>query len=102
MGSATPTRSIHSDITLRITRNYGRSGNRSIPELDLIDEIEALSAGYEERHGRPPVNVSHWDPSEEFMGKLSLALPVFPQHSSVFYNFSYFLESHAQVRSKLG
>jgi hypothetical protein len=74
----------------------------TIPELDLIDEIEALAEEYAERHGRLPVNVSHWDPSEGMVGRLRAGMPVSARRNPVFSNYSYFLGSHARVRAKLG
>jgi hypothetical protein len=79
-----------------------RSVHATIPELDLIDKIEALSNDYEERHGRAPINVSHWDPSQEIVRKLRAALPISVEQNPIPYNFSYFLDSHPEVRFKLG
>jgi aspartate/methionine/tyrosine aminotransferase len=41
-----------------------------LPEKILIDEIEAMAARWQASHGRPPVNISHWNPSDDFLCSL--------------------------------
>lgn len=41
-----------------------------LPEKILIDEIEAMAARWQASKGRSPINISHWNPSDEFLRSL--------------------------------
>lgn len=50
-----------------------------LPEKILIDEIEAMAARWQASEGRPPINISHWNPSEDFLrGLHAQAAPMSP------------------------
>jgi histidinol-phosphate/aromatic aminotransferase/cobyric acid decarboxylase-like protein len=73
-----------------------------IPENRLIDAIDEAIAAYRVRHGREPVNVSHWDPSREFAVKLKSLLPMGRAWDPVAYRYSYMIENRGLIASKLG
>jgi histidinol-phosphate/aromatic aminotransferase/cobyric acid decarboxylase-like protein len=67
-----------------------------------MDGIDALIAAYRRRHGRDPVNVSHWDPSREFVQNLKDALPINALPDPVPYRYSYLIEARSEVLKGLG
>jgi hypothetical protein len=73
-----------------------------LDENILIDAIEEISSVYAEQHGRHPVNVSHWDPSDEFIHFLQAAVPVPKYDDLIRYRYSYMVEERGSVLSKLG
>ena len=73
-----------------------------IAENTLIDAIDAEIAAYRERHGRFPVNVSHWDPSPTFSAKLKRLLPITRAEELVDYRYSYMVPYKEQIARKLG
>jgi aspartate/methionine/tyrosine aminotransferase len=80
-----------------------RDVSPTLPELALIDDIEAIAASYEQRHGREPVNVSHWDPSREFARRLKAAAPIrIKPPDPVPYRFSYLVNARPSILAKLG
>jgi histidinol-phosphate/aromatic aminotransferase/cobyric acid decarboxylase-like protein len=73
-----------------------------LAENVLIDAIENISLGYANKYGRPPLNVSHWDPSDEFIRNLRVAVRVPKENDLVRYRYSYMVEERLAVFSKLG
>jgi histidinol-phosphate/aromatic aminotransferase/cobyric acid decarboxylase-like protein len=73
-----------------------------LAENVLIDAIEHISLGYADKYGRPPLNVSHWDPSDEFIRNLRVAIRIPKQKDLVRYRYSYMVEERLAVFSKLG
>jgi histidinol-phosphate/aromatic aminotransferase/cobyric acid decarboxylase-like protein len=61
-----------------------------------------LAAQYRERHGREPVNVSHWDPSPELARKLKKLLPIPRLENPISYQYSYLITERPDVLAKLG
>ena len=50
-----------------------------LPEKILIDEIEAMAARWQASEGRSPINISHWNPSDDFLRRLhTLVAPASP------------------------
>jgi histidinol-phosphate/aromatic aminotransferase/cobyric acid decarboxylase-like protein len=73
-----------------------------IAENALIDAIDAAIASYRVRHGRAPVNVSHWDPSRAFAAQLKRLLPVAQKEDLVAYRYSYMVPHKRRIARKLG
>jgi hypothetical protein len=73
-----------------------------LDENVLIDAIEEISTAYAEQHGRHPVNVSHWDPSDEFIRNLRAAKPIPKHYDLIRYHYSYMVEERRSVLTKLG
>jgi hypothetical protein len=73
----------------------------TIEQIRLVDEIEELSAKYKTRHGRLPVNISHWDPSQQLTNKLRRSLPI-SEEDPISYHFSYQVDCRAALLRKLG
>ena len=73
-----------------------------IAENALIDAIDAAIADYCARHGRAPVNVSHWDPSRAFAAKLKHMLPIAQKDDLVAYRYSYMVPHKRPIARKLG
>jgi histidinol-phosphate/aromatic aminotransferase/cobyric acid decarboxylase-like protein len=73
-----------------------------IAENALIDAIDAVIADYRVRHGRTPVNVSHWDPSRAFAVQLKRLLPIAQKEDLVAYRYSYMVPHKRQIARKLG
>jgi histidinol-phosphate/aromatic aminotransferase/cobyric acid decarboxylase-like protein len=73
-----------------------------IAENALIDAIDVAIAAYRARHGRSPVNVSHWDPSPAFSAQLKRLLPITRGEDLVAYRYSYMVPHKQQIARKLG
>jgi histidinol-phosphate/aromatic aminotransferase/cobyric acid decarboxylase-like protein len=73
-----------------------------IAENALIDAIDAAIAEYRVRHGREPVNVSHWDPSRAFAARLKRLLPMPQKEDLVAYRYSYMVPHKRRIARKLG
>jgi histidinol-phosphate/aromatic aminotransferase/cobyric acid decarboxylase-like protein len=74
-----------------------------IRENVLIDAIDAVIAEYRICHGREPLNVSHWDPSPDFIQRLGSYLPDDSAIDPVTYRYSYMIEEERrQIAGKLG
>ena len=73
-----------------------------VKELQLLNEIEAISESYQEKHGLPPKNVSTWDPSKDIpnLNLLSTLPRVAGDGKS--YIFSYTLSDNSRLRGILG
>jgi aspartate/methionine/tyrosine aminotransferase len=73
-----------------------------LPELALIDAIDALADVYTARVGQRPINVSHWDPSEHLSALLRSRTPALSIEDTAPYRYSYLLRRTPQVLEKLG
>lgn len=73
-----------------------------LEENVLIDAIDHISLVYAEKNGRQPLNVSHWDPSDEFIRNLRTAIPIPKCEDLVRYCYSYMIEERHAVLAKLG
>lgn len=82
-----------------------------LPEKILIDEIEAMAARWQTSAGQPPIHVSHWNPSDEFLRSLhALVTPAslfdplrcFQTYDPMPYRHSRGLPAIASVLRKLG
>jgi histidinol-phosphate/aromatic aminotransferase/cobyric acid decarboxylase-like protein len=73
-----------------------------LPELVLIDRLEELARAYRSRHGRYPINVSHWNPSAETIRALKSSVPVQRPGDPVPYQYSYLINRKPEILSKLG
>ena len=81
-----------------------------LSERAFIHEIEALASRWRDDHGKAPVNVSHWNPSDEFLGRLQrhLAPSLFDPLAHVQacdpvpYRYSQGLPVRAAMLAKLG
>lgn len=81
-----------------------------LSERAFIHEIEALASRWRDDHGKAPVNVSHWNPSDEFLGRLQrhLAPSLFDPLAHVQacdpvpYRYSQGLPIRAAMLAKLG
>jgi histidinol-phosphate/aromatic aminotransferase/cobyric acid decarboxylase-like protein len=78
------------------------SGWQRIPENVFVDAVDEAIVDYEARHGRKPINVSHWDPSHEFVTKISDLLPITPAWDPVAYRYSYMIGNKQAITTKLG
>jgi aspartate/methionine/tyrosine aminotransferase len=80
-----------------------------LPEKTLIEAIDTLASRWRDRHGREPVHVSHWNPSDAFANSLRGRLPArldpcaaLAVHDPVPYRHSHALPDMAAVLGKLG
>lgn len=73
-----------------------------IDELSTLEDIERIESEYEQTFGAQPQNVSCWNPSKEFKKKIGDTLRLPPVGEAVDYSFSYSLDSHSHIISKLG
>jgi aspartate/methionine/tyrosine aminotransferase len=82
-----------------------------LPEKILIHQIESLMSQWRVDHGIAPVNVSHWNPSNEFLQNLQTRVPPSPilnpltslqTCDPIPYRYSQGLPSTEAVLSKLG
>ena len=91
---------------VKITKNYPDQKPMfpiEIAELSTLAFRDELSVQYIEKHGFPPYDLSHWDPSEETVEKLLPSLN-FPNPQNVLtYIFSYDLDdTRAALLNRLG
>jgi hypothetical protein len=71
-------------------------------DTSLVDIIETIQEKCLRLRGKPCLNVSHWDPSEEFTAPLLTALQI-PNHASpVPYVFSYQVSDWEKILQALG
>jgi len=82
-----------------------------LPEKTLIERIETLAADWRARHGRPPINVSHWNPAEDLGAQLRRgtqadmpdgALACLLGHDPIPYRYSHTLPALDAVVAKFG
>jgi aspartate/methionine/tyrosine aminotransferase len=73
-----------------------------LPELALIDAIDALADVYTAREGRRPINVSDWDPSDHVSARLRSRIPPLSLEDAAPYRYSYLFRSTPRVLKKLG
>lgn len=82
-----------------------------LPEKTLIEQIETLAADWRARHGRAPVNVSHWNPAEDLGAQLRHGAPTgapdgalacLAAHDPIPYRYSHTLPALDTVLGKLG
>ncbi len=76
----------------------------SLKEMDFLHDIKSIEEEYITNYGHAPLNVSDWNPSDEFKEKM-LHLSVMKNNfNSIEYVFSYTFnqESHNDILKKLG
>ena len=73
-----------------------------IPELLLLEDIEALSEAYRREFGQPPINLSTWDPSFQLLDGLEPKPPAMRSDGWIDYSFSYDLDERAELIAKFG
>src|SRR5579871_3409230 len=80
-----------------------------LAERALTEAIEGLAKRWQARHGREPVCVSHWNPSDDFVRSLRARLPTaqsfeaaLAAHDPVPYRHSHMLPALGAVVKKLG
>jgi len=78
--------------------------NKTVGELNFLDEIDILENEYNSSHEDVLVNVSDWNPSREFKSELSNILALNYQIDDIDYIFSYTQSEtrKSQVLNKLG
>lgn len=74
----------------------------SISEVAAIDYLLELSSKYRDSHGRSPIKLSHWDPSENFAQRLVPKLPLPKLGEPYRYRYSCDSSFRAAVLTKLG
>lgn len=75
---------------------------RSIAELEQASRLDALAASYHAEFGRYPLNVSHWNPSADFIKKLTPILRFSHESDPLSYLFSEVMDNRKDVLLKLG
>ena len=73
----------------------------TIAEIEAFDQLHALSDAYELAHGHRPHNVSHWDPSDDFVEAFSKRLPIAFSGEAIRYRYSMRCEARPKVLEKL-
>lgn len=71
-------------------------------ELTTLEDIEHIESVYEKSYGIKPYNISWWDPSAEFRNRTESALRFPLGGEAVRYTFSYSIDCHSQLLTKLG
>jgi aspartate/methionine/tyrosine aminotransferase len=74
----------------------------SIEEVAAIDYLYNLAEDYRRRHGRAPVELSHWDPSESFAEAFPRKLAVIDLGEPLHYRYSFESDVRTEVTQKLG
>jgi len=75
---------------------------RMVDELEQFATIDALTERYHAEFGHFPLNVYHWDSSDEFRAKMIPSLRLSPEPDPLSYIFSEALNCHDAVLRKLG
>ncbi|WP_342724156.1 hypothetical protein AAFG07_34540 [Bradyrhizobium sp. B097] len=73
-----------------------------VQENAFLDELNDLVEEYARNHRREPTDVSHWDPSPEFVQTVRAALPFPKTMDPIPYRYSYHLLTKSAVLRKLG
>lgn len=71
-----------------------------VPEIAWLDALHRLAEQYETTFGTRPLDLSHWDPSEEW--KARMASVQIDTTDVIEYIFSELLDVHSLLRRKLG
>lgn len=83
-------------------RGVGGIDHGQIPEIAAIDRLDDIAEAYERQHGRPPSNLSHWDPGAGFVQRVRGKVRVPPLRDPLGYRFSYQLDNREALLERLG
>lgn len=74
----------------------------SIPELEDLERIEQIERRHKREHGSELINLSHWNPSSDFKGRLEPILKVPRSTKFIDYEYTYYLEDRHEVLTRMG
>jgi aspartate/methionine/tyrosine aminotransferase len=77
-------------------------GSFRVHENVFLDELSDIVEEYVRHHRREPTDVSHWDPSPEFVQTVRATLPFPKTIDPIPYRYSYLVPTKLAVLTKLG